>query len=65
MIHFHPAVHNTGGPLCGAGISIVTGFDLHNALGITGQIVGIIAGLLSIAWACYQFYQARKGKPTE
>lgn len=53
-------VHNTGAPLIGAGVSCVIGFDLHAILGYIGQIVGILSGIVSLAWVGYQFYQSVK-----
>lgn len=55
-------VHNTGAPIAAAGVSCVIGFDLHAALGIAGQIVGLLSGVLSISWVAYQFLQAIKRK---
>jgi hypothetical protein len=52
--------HNTAAPAAAAGVSCVLGFDLHTALGYAGQIVGLMSGLVSIAWVGYQLYQSIK-----
>lgn len=53
------STHNTVAPVAGAGVSCVMGFDLHTALGYAGQIIGIIAGIVSIAWVVYQWRKSR------
>lgn len=58
MISVH--LHNTVAPCTAAGASIVLGFDLHAVLGIVGQVIGILSGILSIVWVGYQIAQARK-----
>jgi hypothetical protein len=56
-------LHPTGRPaLCGSTVSVVLGFNLHEVLGITGQIIGILAGAASLAWTVYSFIRARKDK---
>lgn len=55
-------VHTTVAPVAAAGVSCVLGFDLHTALGYAGQIVGLISGVLSIAWVAYQMGRALKAK---
>ena len=41
-------------PIAGATVSVVTGFTLHDLLGVTGQIIGILSGLSSLGWVIYQ-----------
>lgn len=55
-----PHINHTIAPCAGAGASIVLGFDLHAALGLIGQLVGILSGVVSLAWVAYQFYQATR-----
>lgn len=52
--------HTCGAPAAGAGVSLVIGFDLHAALGYAGQIVGLLSGIASLSWICYQMYIAAK-----
>lgn len=52
--------HKTGAPIAGSFVSCITGFDLHAALGYIGQIIGILSGIVSVAWVLYQFWKARK-----
>lgn len=54
------SIHNTVAPATAAGVSCVLGFDLHTALGYVGQVVGILSGLMSLAWIGYQMYRASK-----
>ena len=56
-------MHTTAAPTAAAGVSLVIGFDLHTVLGYAGQIVGLLSGVLSIAWIGVQIYIAlRKRK---
>lgn len=36
------------------------GFDLHAILGYTGQIVGILSGIVSLVWVIYQMRKNSK-----
>lgn len=53
-------IHNTAAPVAAAGVSCVIGFDLHAFLGYAGQIIGILSGIVSLAWVAYQFAQSVK-----
>jgi hypothetical protein len=53
-------IHTSVAPVAGAAVSCVVGFDLHAVLGLTGQIIGIISGLASVAWVLYQMRKATK-----
>lgn len=58
MNGFH---RGTGSAVCGSAVSLTTGFDLHSFLGTAGEVVGLISGVMSIAWVVYQFVQSRRG----
>jgi hypothetical protein len=49
-------------PVCAAGVSCAIGFNLHDFLSYTGQIVGILSGFASIGWVLYQAYRSSKQK---
>lgn len=53
----------TGSAAVGSTVSCVVGFDLHGALGMAGQIIGIASGLLTIGWVIYQWAHGKIEKP--
>jgi hypothetical protein len=57
MNQFHSG---TASAVACSAVSCAVGFNLHEALGVAGQCIGIVSGVLSIAWVAYQFWQSRK-----
>jgi hypothetical protein len=53
-------LHNTVMPVAGAAVSCSVAFNWHAALGVAGQIAGLLSGVASFGWVAYQMWRSRK-----
>lgn len=55
-----PQFHETAAPVAAGAVSCVIGFNWHAALGVAGQIIGVVSGTASLAWVVYQWWRSHK-----